>query len=232
MKLYAGTSGYAYQEWKGSFYPADLPARRMLNFYATQLRTVEINNTFYRMPTASLLRGWAEEVADDFRFALKAPQRITHLARLVDTDEATGYLLDVAGTLGDRLGALLFQLPPNLKKDAARLDAFLALLRPPWRAAFEFRHASWFDDDVFERLRAHRAALCIADAEGGLEVPWVATADWGYLRLRRPGYDDAALKAWAKRVRREDWQQVFVFFKHEEAGRGPQLAQRFLQLGA
>lgn len=232
MKLYAGTSGYAYTAWKGSFYPADLPARRMLNFYATQLRTVEINNTFYRMPTTSLLRGWADEVPDDFRFALKAPQRITHLARLVDADEATGYLLDVAATLGDRLGALLFQLPPNLKKDAARLDAFLALLPAPWRAAFEFRHTSWFDDEVFELLRAHRAALCIADAEGGLEVPWVATADWGYLRLRRPDYDEAALKTWAQRVRREDWQQAFVFFKHEEAGRGPQLAQRLLQLAA
>jgi uncharacterized protein YecE (DUF72 family) len=230
MKLYTGTSGYAYKEWKGSFYPDDLPAKRMLAFYAAQFRTVEINNTFYRMPTASLLRTWADEVPENFRFVLKAPQRITHVQGLVDADEAVGYLLDVASTLGDRLGALLFQLPPRLKKDVPRLDAFLALLPPPWRAAFEFRHASWFDDDVFELLRAHRAALCVADAEGGLDVPWVATADWGYLRLRRPDYDDAVLASWAERVRQENWQQVFVFFKHEEAGRGPAFAQRFLEL--
>jgi uncharacterized protein YecE (DUF72 family) len=232
MKLYAGTSGYAYKEWKGSFYPDDLPAKRMLAYYAERFRTVEINNTFYRMPSAALLQSWADEVPADFRFVLKAPQRITHVQQLVNADEAVGYLLDVAGTLGERLGPLLFQMPPRLKKDLPRLDAFLALLPSPSRAAFEFRHASWFDDEVFDLLRAHRAALCIADAEGGLDVPWVATADWGYLRLRRPDYDDAALAWWGKRVRQEDWQQAFVFFKHEEAGRGPQFAQRFMQLAA
>lgn len=230
MYLNVGTSGFAYPAWKGPFYPADLPARRMLPYYAEQFRTVEINNTFYRMPSASLMRSWADEVPDDFRFVLKAPQRITHIQGLVDADESVGYLLDVAATLRERLGALLFQLPPRLKKDVPRLDAFLALLPPPSRAAFEFRHASWFDDDVFELLRAHRAALCITDAEGGLDVPWAATADWGYLRLRRPDYDDAALASWANRVRKEDWQRAFVFFKHEEAGRGPAFAQRFLEL--
>lgn len=232
MNLYVGTSGYAYKEWKGSFYPGDLPAKRMLHYYGEHFRTVEINNTFYRMPTAALLQAWAAEVPADFRFVLKASLRITHQHRLVDADEDVGYLLDVADTLGKRLGALLFQLPPTLKKDVARLDAFLALLPPPHRAAFEFRHPSWFDDEVFGLLRAHQAALCIAEAEGDLEVPVVATADWGYLRLRRPDYDDAELQVWAHRVQQQDWRDAFVFFKHEEAGRGPQLAQRFLQLAA
>jgi uncharacterized protein YecE (DUF72 family) len=184
------------------------------------------------MPTALLLETWAGEVPADFKFVLKASQRITHLHHLQDADEAVGYLLDVAATLQQRLGALLFQLPPNLKKDVPRLDAFLALLPPPHRAAFEFRHPSWFDDEVFALLHAHQAALCIAEAEGDLEVPVVATADWGYLRLRRPDYGDADLRAWAQRVRQQDWQEAFVFFKHEEAGRGPQLAKRFIELAA
>ena len=232
MNLYVGTSGYAYKEWKGSFYPQDLSAKQMLHYYGEHFRSVEINNTFYRMPTAALLQAWAAEVPADFRFVLKASLRITHQHRLVDADEDVGYLLDVAGTLQQRLGALLFQLPPTLKKDVARLDAFLALLPPPHRAAFEFRHPSWFDDEVFGLLRTHQAALCIAEAEGDLEEPVVATADWGYLRLRRPDYDDAELRAWVARLRQQDWQDAFVFFKHEEAGRGPQLAQRFLQLAA
>ena len=232
MKLHVGTSGFAYKEWKGSFYPEDLPAQGMLHYYGAHFRSVEINNTFYRMPTRALLEAWAGEVPADFKFVLKASQRITHHHRLVDADEDVGYLLDVAATLQQRLGALLFQLPPNLKKDAPRLDAFLALLPPGRRAAFEFRHPSWFDDEVFALLHQHQAALCIAEAEGDLEVPVVATADWGYLRLRRPDYGDAELKAWVKRVRQQDWQDAFVFFKHEEAGRGPQLAQRFLQLAA
>jgi uncharacterized protein YecE (DUF72 family) len=171
-------------------------------------------------------------VPGDFRFVLKASQRITHLQRLRDADDSVAYLLDVAGTLKTRLGALLFQLPPNLKKDVPRLRAFLELLPPQSRAAFEFRHASWFDDEVFALLHAHRAALCIAEAEGDLDVPVVATADWGYLRLRRPDYGDTELQTWAQRVRQQHWQEAFVFFKHEEAARGPQLAQRFIELAA
>lgn len=232
MKLYVGTSGFAYKEWKGSFYPHDLPAKQMLRYYGKHFRTVEINNTFYRMPTAALLETWAGEVPADFRFVLKASQRITHQHRLVDADEDVGYLLDVAATLQSRLGALLFQLPPNLKKDVPRLDAFLAQLPAPHRAAFEFRHPSWFDDEVFALLRDHQAALCIAEAEGDLAVPVVATADWGYLRLRRPDYGEAELQAWAQRVRQQGWQEAYVFFKHEESGRGPQLAQRFIELAA
>lgn len=232
MRLDVGTSGFAYPAWKGRFYPADLPARRMLPYYAEHFRTVEINNTFYRMPSTRLLQAWASEVPADFRFVLKASQRITHVQRLRDAGDSLAYLLEVTETLGPRLGALLFQLPPNLKKDAERLRAFLALLPASRRAAFEFRHASWFDDEVYALLHAHRAALCIADAEGDLEVPFVATADWGYLRLRRPDYGDAALRSWARQVRQQDWQDAFVFFKHEDAGQAPRLARRFLELAA
>ena len=230
MKLYVGTSGYAYKEWKGSFYPEDLPAKRMLHYYGEQFRAVEINNTFYRMPTASVLQAWADTVPADFRFVLKAPRRITHVQQLKDAGDSLAYLLEIAGALERRLGPLLFQLPPGLKKDLPRLHAFLASLPPQSRAAFEFRHRSWFDEDVFDMLRGHKAALCIADADDDLDVPFVATADWGYLRLRRTDYDDADLQAWVSRVQAQPWQEAFVFFKHEDAGMGPRLAKRFLEL--
>jgi uncharacterized protein YecE (DUF72 family) len=231
MNLYAGTSGYSYKEWKGAFYPEDLPAKQMLRFYGERFRTVEINNTFYGMPRASVLQGWAGEVPADFRFVLKAPQRITHRQRLREAGESVSQLLEVAEALKRRLGPLLFQLPPNLKKDVPRLRGFLALLPGRRRAAFEFRHPSWFDEEVLGLLRRHRAALCVADAEDGLKVPFVATADWGYLRLRRPDYGDAELKTWVKRVRGQDWRDAFVFFKHEDAGKGPRMAKRLLELG-
>ena len=230
MNLYVGTSGYSYKEWKGSFYPEDLPDKQMLHFYGEHFRSVEINNTFYRMPKAQLLESWAAEVPSDFKFVLKAPQRITHLQRLKDVGDSVSYFLDVAGVIKDRLGPLLFQLPPNLQKDAARLRAFLALLPPGRRVAFEFRHQSWFDDEVLGLLRGHHAVLCIAEAENDLETPCVSTSDWGYLRLRRPDYGDSELKAWLDRIRQLNWQDVFVFFKHEDEGKGPQMATRFLQM--
>jgi uncharacterized protein YecE (DUF72 family) len=230
MSLYVGTSGYAYKAWKGRFYPQDLAEKQMLHFYGQHFRSVEINNTFYRMPTAALVEAWADQVPEDFRFVLKAPQRITHVQRLKDAGDSVGRLLEVAGALKARLGPLLFQLPPNLGKDVARLRAFLALLPRECRAAFEFRHPSWFDDEVFRLLRDHQAALCIAEAENDLEVPFVATADWGYLRLRRPDYGDAELKAWVARVRAQAWGDAFVFFKHEDEAKGPQMAARFVEL--
>ena len=232
MDLYVGTSGYSYKEWKGTFYPEDLPDKQMLRFYGERFRSVEINNTFYRMPKASVLEAWANEVPADFMFVLKASQRITHHQRLKDADDSVSYLLEVAGALKERLGPLLFQLPPYLKKDAPRLREFLALLPSDRRAAFEFRHQSWFDDEVFGLLRDHRAVLCIAEAENELEIPFVSTADWGYLRLRRPDYGDAELKAWAKRVQEQKWREAFIFFKHEEEGKGPEMAKRFLKLAA
>jgi uncharacterized protein YecE (DUF72 family) len=232
MDLYVGTSGYSYKEWKGRFYPTKLPAKQMLPYYGKRFRTVEINYTFRRMPTASVLDSWAGAVPADFQFVLKVPEAITHKKRLNDAGDSVSKFLEIAGKLKKRLGPLLFQLPPTFMKDAPRLRAFLALLPPKRRVAFEFRHPSWFDDEVFGLLRAHRAALCIADAEDDLEVPVVATTTWGCLRLRRPDYDDAALKRWVKQVRNQNWQDAFVFFKHEDEGKGPQLAKRFLELAA
>jgi uncharacterized protein YecE (DUF72 family) len=228
MRVLAGTSGFSYKEWKGSFYPEDLPAEEMLAYYSARLPAVEINNTFYRMPKTALLEGWAAQVPPEFRFVLKASQRITHRKRLKEAGEEVAYFFQTAATLGDRLGPTLVQLPPNLKKDLPRLESFLSVLPEGARVAFEFRHASWFEDDVYAALRAKGAALCIAEDEE-LATPLVATAPWGYLRLRRQDYDDAAVAAWAEKVRAHTWTEAFVFFKHEDAGSGPKLAADFLQ---
>jgi len=232
MNLYVGTSGYSYKEWKGPFYPEDLSAKEMLRFYGERFRTVEINNTFYRMPKPSVLEAWAADVPAEFRFVLKASQRITHMQRLKDAGDSVAYLLKVAVALQERLGPLLFQLPPFLKKDVPRLREFLALLPREQRAALEFRHESWFDEEVFSLLRDHQAALCIAEAEDGVNVPFVSTADWGYLRLRRPDYGDPELKSWVERVQQQNWRDAFIFFKHEDEGMGPKMAKRFLELAA
>jgi uncharacterized protein YecE (DUF72 family) len=230
MNLYVGTSGYAYKQWKGKFYPKDLPPKQMLRYYAERFGTVETNNTFYSMPKASAVAAWAAEVPGDFKFAVKAPQRITHMRRLKNAGELVSELLDAAGTLKKRLGPLLFQLPPTFKKDVLRLREFLALLPRRRRVAFEFRHPSWFDEEVFALLRKHQSALCIAEEKDDLKVPLVATTNWGYLRLRRPDYDRAQLKKWVKLVLKQSWQDAFVFFKHEDEGKGPRFAQRFLEL--
>ncbi len=232
MNLLVGTSGFSYKEWKGSFYPKDLPDKQMLHYYAERFATVEINNTFYRMPSESVLTGWAGEVPAAFSFVLKAPQRITHRERLKESGDSVAYFLKVSAVLGERLGPLLFQLPPNLRKDVPRLRDFLDLLPRERRTAFEFRHASWFDDEVYDALRGHGAALCIAEADDDLEVPFVATAPWGYLRLRRPDYGDEELRAWAERLKQQDWNDVYLFFKHEDEGKGPKLAARFLELAS
>lgn len=202
----------------------------MLKFYGERFRSVEVNNTFYRMPKASMLEAWAAEVPADFKFVIKASQRITHMQRLKDTDGSVAYLLEVTSVLKERLGPLLFQLPPHLKKDAPRLADFLKLLPRERRAAVEFRHESWFDEEVFALLRDHNAALCIAEAEEGVNVPFVSTADWGYLRLRRPDYGDTELKSWFERICQPGWQNAFIFFKHEDEGKGPLMARRFLEL--
>ncbi len=230
MELRVGTSGYSYDEWKGSFYPDSLPARERLTFYGRRLPAVEINNTFYRLPQASVLESWAEQVPTAFRFVLKASRRITHLKRLRGVEDETGYLLRTAETLGERLGALLFQLPPNLKCDLGRLDAFLGLLPAGARAAFEFRHPSWMEEPVFERLRARDLALVGVDADEAAPPELVDTASWGYLRLRRSDYEPRDLAAWATQVRARPWREVYVFFKHEQAGAGPRLAAAFLEL--
>lgn len=229
MRVLAGTSGYSYKEWKGNFYPEDLPADEMLRHYASRLPAVEINNTFYRMPRADMLSRWAEQVPDGFRFALKASQQITHRKRLKEAADAVAYFFQVAVTLGDRMGPVLFQLPPNLKKDLPRLTDFLASLPPASRCAFEFRHESWFGDDVFDALRAGGSALCVAEDED-LATPLVATAGWGYLRLRRQDYGEAEVRAWSEKLVAQPWSEAFVFFKHEEEGTGPRLAQMLLKI--
>ncbi|HLB38128.1 MAG TPA: DUF72 domain-containing protein [Gemmatimonadales bacterium] len=228
MRVAVGTSGYAYKEWKGTFYPEKLPQDQMLRYYGEQFPTVEINNTFYRMPSEKVVLNWASQVPDTFQFVLKASQRITHQKRLQDVGEELGYFLKTSSVLGARLGPTLFQLPPNFKKDVARLEAFLALLPYRWRAAVEFRHASWYDDEVFTALRNRGVALCAADTDEA-EALVEPTADWGYLRLRGEQYQEADLKRWAQRVLAQPWQEAFVFFKHEDAGTGPAFARQFMQ---
>ena len=230
MIVRVGTSGYSYPEWKGNFYPEKMAAKDMLRYYAERFPTVEINNTFYRMPKEALLDGWAAEVPASFLFVLKASQRITHIKRLKEVGEELTYLFRVASTLGERLGPLLFQLPPNFKKDAPRLQSFFDAMPARRRVAVEFRHASWFDDETFQILRNNDAALCVADTGEEPVAPLVATTDWGYLRLRREDFTDADLQAWAKRILGQPWGDAFVFMKHEEEGRGPKLGARLMEI--
>jgi len=224
--IWVGTSGYNYPEWKGSFYPDTLPAAKMLPYYAARFRTVEINYTFYRMPSEKLVGGWAAQVPSPWKLTLKAPRRITHDSRLRHCGDLVRGFCNVAGTLGDKLGALLFQLPPSAKKDLAVFDAFLAELPPAAPAAFEFRHPSWLDDEVFERLAARRLALCVADSEK-LSTPVRVTAPYAYFRLRDEGYTPDDIRRWADTIARETagCTDVFVYFKHEEEGKGPELAR-------
>ena len=229
MSIFVGTSGYNYPEWKGSFYPSDLSAAKMLPYYAARFPTVEINYTFYRMPSEKLLAGWTAQVPKSFRFTLKAPRRITHDAKLVNCEALTAQFCLVAGTLGEQLGALLFQLPPNVKKDIPRFEAFLAGLPPKAPAAFEFRHPSWFDAEVFALLESHRKALCIADSEK-LSTPIEPTADYGYFRLRDEGYQPADIENWARQIDalRSRCRDIYVYFKHEEQGLGPAFARQLM----
>jgi uncharacterized protein YecE (DUF72 family) len=223
--IWIGTSGYNYPEWKGSFYPENLPAKKMLPYYAARFPTVEINYTFYRMPTEKLVTGWAAEVPSPYRFTLKAPRRITHDSRLKDCADAVERFCAVAAALGEKRGALLFQLPPFLRKDLALLDAFLPMLSEGAPAAFELRHASWFDDDVHARLAARNLALCVADSEK-LSTPVRVTADYAYFRLRDEGYTPDDIRRWAETIQPETsaCKDVYVYFKHEEQGKGPELA--------
>jgi uncharacterized protein YecE (DUF72 family) len=228
--IWIGTSGYNYPEWKGSFYPEKLPAGKMLAYYAERFPTVEINYTFYRLPHETLVAGWAAGTPSPYKLTLKAPKRITHDRKLKDVGDLLRSFCHVAGTLGDKLGVLLFQLGPTFKVDLAVFDAFLADLPPGARAAFEFRHASWFDEAVYDRLRARNLALCIADSEK-LSTPVVATASYGYFRLRDEGYVDADLDRWADviRLHQAQWTDTFVYFKHEEEGKGPEFARRLMK---
>jgi uncharacterized protein YecE (DUF72 family) len=230
-----GTSGYNYPEWKGSFYPNTLAAARMLPFYAERFPAVEINYTFYRLPTRSVIEGWSAVTPPTFHFALKAPRRITHIARLRECDALLASFFSALPSLGPKLGPVLFQLGPTHKADLPVLDAFLHLLPPRVRAAFEFRHPSWFEPSVLDRLRDRNLALCVADG-GTVDSPVEVTADYAYFRLRDEGYDTADLQRWARVVaeRTSACRDVYVFFKHEESGKGPELAAAFREalLGA
>jgi len=229
-----GTSGYNYPEWKGSFYPPDLPAAKMLPYYAARFPTVEINYTFYRMPNEKLVGGWASQTPSPYKLTLKAPRRITHDRRLRDSADLVSTFCGVAATLGDKLGALLFQLPPSLKKDLAVFDQFLDSLPPRVCAAFEFRHASWLDDEVYDRLSRRNLALCVADSER-MSTPVRITADHAYFRLRDEGYTAPDIREWARTIARETaaCREVFIYFKHEEEGKGPEFARLLMDsLGA
>jgi uncharacterized protein YecE (DUF72 family) len=231
--ILVGTSGYNYPEWKGSFYPSDLPATKFLPYYASKFPTVEINYTFYRMPTPKLIAGWRAQVPADFRFTLKAPKRITHDRRLraAEVAESLQGFITAAAELGPQRAALLFQLPPNFKKDLVLFNEFLSLLPPKTTAAFEFRHDSWLDDQVYDALRARNLALCIADSEKR-ETPLVTTASYAYLRLRDEGYGDADIAQWTQTARTlgETASDVFVYFKHEDEGKGAAFGQKMMEL--
>jgi uncharacterized protein YecE (DUF72 family) len=231
MRVLVGTSGYSYKQWKGRFYPEKMKDPEMLGFYAQRFPTVEINNTFYRMPARDVLTRWAAETPEGFTFVLKAPQRITHQKRLGDVASDMDYFFTTGEAMGSKLGPLLFQLPPYSKKDLPRLRSFLELVPAGRRVALEFRHESWFDEEVLSTLRERNAALCTADTEeGGAAAAVTPTADWGYLRLRRPDYGEEQLRGWADRIHAQPWQDAFVFFKHEDEAKGPDFAQRLTAL--
>ena len=232
MNTFVGTSGFQYTEWKGNFYPEDLPTAKMLPYFAERLATTEINYTFHRIPSPKTIENWLAQTPENFRFALKAPQKITHFSKLRDCQDTLAYFCRVIAGLGDRLGPVLFQLPPNFKKDADVLGSFLREL-PAIRAAFEFRHESWLDEEIFGLLRERKVALCLADTEKQA-APTAVTADYGYLRLRREDYTNDDVARWAEFVREKDsdWQDAFIYFKHEDAGIGPKLAAQIIDLVA
>jgi len=230
MSLYVGTSGYSYKEWKGSFYPEKLPPKEMLSYYAERFNVVELNNTFYRLPKPEMVESWKAQVPQNFRFTMKASQGITHFRRLKDATGATRLMLERFSAFEDHLGAVLFRLPEDFKKDPRRLETFLKDLPAEIPAVFEFRHESWFDDEVLALLRSHKRVFCVSDRD---EMPMDhidKTADWGYVRLRRVNYSDSDLKAWIKRIKAQKWKNTYVFFKHEDEATGPKLAARFVEL--
>ena len=230
MKLYVGTSGYSYKEWKGRFYPETIAPKDMLAYYASRLHAVELNNTFYRMPQPSVIESWKAQVPKNFRFSVKAPQSITHFRRLNNAGAQTQLMLETVAALDDRLGAVIFRLPENMKKDLKRLEMFLKELPDDTPAVFDFRHPTWFDDEVVALLLSQNRVFCVSDIEELPESYTFKTADWGYVRLRRERYTKAELVKWVKRIKAQKWKDTYVFFKHEDEGTGPKLAAQFLEL--
>jgi uncharacterized protein YecE (DUF72 family) len=232
MKIFTGTSGFGYKEWKGNFYPEKISAPKMLPYYSSRLETVEINNTFYRMPTATVVSSWAEEVPAGFLFAIKAPQIITHIKRLHSVGEETRFFLGSISVLEAKLGCVLFQFPAGFHADVKLLEAFLDHIPPKVPCAFDFRSASWFNSTTFDLLSKRKFCLGMEDTDEKPIQEIISTAPWGYFRMRRADYTDSALKEWAQKLQTQQWDKAFVFFKHEddEAARGPQLAMRFREL--
>jgi uncharacterized protein YecE (DUF72 family) len=230
--LLAGASGYSFKEWKGSFYPADMKPDRMLPFYAERLPTVEINNTFYQMPKTAVLENWAQSTPPEFRFAIKASRRITHMSRLKadSAADSVAFLYGNLAALGAKRGPVLFQLPPFLGKDLPRLNDFLKLLPQGHRAAFEFRNESWFADDVYAALKDAGASLCLSEREDNAPPPLVETAPWGYVRLRLELYSDEDLRRWAQRLAATAWSEIFVYFMHEPTA--PDYASRLTRFSS
>ncbi|MHB9073255.1 MAG: DUF72 domain-containing protein [Desulfobaccales bacterium] len=230
MKIFVGTSGYGYKEWKGKFYPEKISPKEMLRFYSERLSAVEINNTFYRMPTEGVLASWAEQVPDDFIFALKAPQVITHRKRLRNSGSETEYLFRTLSILDRKLGPVLFQFPQSFPADRPRLKDFLALIPGNISCAFEFRSPSWLDAEIFDLLHDRGCSLCVADTNEIPATEIITTAPWGYLRLRRSDYTAADLSQWLEKILTQKWEKAFVFFKHEEEAKGAEMALRFREL--
>lgn len=230
MKIYIGTSGFGYKEWKGIFYPEKISPKEMLHYYSERLNTVEINNTFYHMPTQGLLTSWAEQVPEGFLFALKAPQIITHLKRLRKVEEETEYLFRTLSLLDRKLGPVLFQFPKSFHADRPLLEAFLDLIPPDSTCAFDFRGPSWHETEILDLLHQRRCCLCLEDTDDDPTREMIGTASWGYLRLRRSDYTDDDLTQWMERISSQKWEKAFVFFKHEEEALGPQRAVRFQEL--
>ena len=232
MRILAGTSGFAFKEWKGPFYPEDLSDKQFLAYYASRFPTVEINNTFYQLPKEAVIKSWADQVPETFQFTIKASRRITHFARLKpESAETVQYMIRTVATLGARLGPILFQLPPNLKLELDRLRAFLAVLPQGHRYAMEFRHDSWFIDDVVSALHEHNVAHVAIEQED-FSSPMPSTASWGYVRFHRMDYSPADLVERAKRVAAMGWSEAYVFFKHDhtpEAGSGPLAVDAFVR---
>lgn len=230
MKIRVGTSGYGYKEWKGIFYPEKIAPHEMLHFYGTRLNAVEINYTFYHMPTVAGLTDWAEQVPDDFTFSLKVPQVITHLKLLRHVDEETKYFFRTLALLEKKAGPPLFQLPGSFRAKPEVLEEFLTLIPDHRPCAFEFRSKSWFKKEILDLLRAKGHSLCTADSDEKPAEEIISTAPWGYLRLRRSDYTEADLSQWLEHILAQNWEQAFVFFKHEDEAKGPELARRFQEL--
>jgi uncharacterized protein YecE (DUF72 family) len=230
MKIYIGTSGFGYKEWKGIFYPEKIAPKEMLRFYSEHFNTVEVNNTFYHMPTEGLLPSWAGQVPDNFVFAFKAPQIITHLKRLRNVEEETEYLFRTLSLLDRKLGPVLFQFPKSFQADRPQLEAFLDLIPPNNSCAFDFRSPSWHGTEILDLLKERRCSLCLEDTDDNPTREITGTASWGYLRLRRTEYSEADLSQWLERILKQKWEKAFVFFKHEEEALGPQRAIRFQEL--